>query len=106
MFDPPTNQTSTPAYVHSRQPDIDALVYRQIQIMQAAGWTLERHWPGGADFVSRESSSISVGVHLLLVLFTVGLWLPVMVIMELASSGTKRTRLTIDENGQPQYTTG
>lgn len=83
--------------------DVDEIVYRQVAMMQAAGWMLERHWRGGADFVSRESSSISLGVHLLLVLFTLGLWLPIMVIMELSSSGVKRTRLTIDEHGQPLY---
>jgi hypothetical protein len=109
MFQP-SDQTPSPAYriapQDAGQPpiDVDALVYRQIMMMQAAGWTLERHWPGGADFVSRGTASVSFGMHLLLCLFTCGLWLPVMIIMEVARPNAKRCRLTIDENGQPQYT--
>jgi len=82
---------------------VDDVVFRQIQIMQAAGWQLERAWPGGADFVSRKDSGWSGGVHLFLCIFTLGLWIPFMILIEMGASGVKRTRLTVDAHGQPQY---
>lgn len=84
--------------------EIDEIVFRQVQYTQAAGWKLERAWPGGADFVSREQSSISLGVHLLLCVLTVGLWIPVMIFMELNSSGMRRTRLAVSPTGEVTYT--
>lgn len=85
--------------------DRDALLYREVQVMAASGWRLHRRWPGGADFMSGGSGSgISAGVHIILILLTFGLWLPVMVIVEMASSGgVKFCRLTFDDWGRPQY---
>lgn len=116
MFQP-SDHTATPAYrvpAQGAEPtahttpatpfDVDAVVFRQIQIMQAAGWTMERTWPGGADFISRGQSSISIGMHLLLCVLTLGLWFPVMVIMEASVPGAKRCRMIVDENGLPQFT--
>lgn len=88
-------------------PDVQAIVFREIQMMQAAGWRLEQHWPGGADFVSNsgDSGGISIGVHAILMVLTLGVWLLVWIPMELFGKGgvVKRTRLIIDEYGQPQY---
>lgn len=85
--------------------DRDALFYREVQIMAASGWRLYRRWPGGADFISGGSGSgISAGVHMILLVLTLGLWLPIMIVVELASSGgVKFCRLTFDDRGRPQY---
>lgn len=71
--------------------------------MNAAGWQLNRHWPGGADFVSHPKVDISTGVHVILTFLTCLLWLPIWIILELTSGKTKWCRLTIDEQGQAQY---
>jgi hypothetical protein len=73
--------------------------------MQASGWTLLQRWPGGADFQSVSKPSISLGVNIILLLLTCGLWLLVWIPMELFGSGGahKWCRLTIDDFGQPQY---
>lgn len=84
---------------------LDDLVWRQIQIMQAAGWQLVRTWPGGADFTSVTPPTISTGVHIILTVFTLGTWLLIWVPMELFGSGggSKWCRLTVDEYGQAHY---
>lgn len=84
-------------------PDMQEILAREIGMMQAAGWRLERRWARGADFVSTSKSSVSLGAHLILCLFTLGLWIPVMIVMELANSGVKRCRLTLDIDGKAQY---
>lgn len=75
--------------------------------MIASGWRLHRREPNGAVFISGDSGSgISAGVHLILLLLTFGLWLPVMIIVETASSGKGRLcRLTFDNDGCPRYET-
>jgi hypothetical protein len=85
-------------------PNVEDIVWRQIQTMQAANWQLHQRWPGGADFVSRTPPAISTGVHLILTLFTCGLWLLVWIPMELFGTGNEKwCRLTVDEQGTPQY---
>jgi hypothetical protein len=78
---------------------------REVQLMTAAGWRLHRREPDGAIFASGGSGSgISTGVHLILLVLTVGLWLPIMILVELASSGgTRYTRLTFSAEGEPRY---
>lgn len=73
--------------------------------MTAAGWRLYRREPNGAVFTSGGSGSgISTGVHLILLVLTAGLWLPIMIVVELASSGGARySRLTFDPDGRPVY---
>lgn len=73
--------------------------------MTAAGWRLLRRTPEGAIFTSGGSGSgISAGVHLILLVLTLGLWLPFLVIVELASSGGARfCRLTFGAEGEPWY---
>lgn len=84
--------------------DNNEILYREISLMVANGWTVQARWENGADFVSDTKSSISVGVHILLVLITFGIWLPIMLIMEFlnSSNGLKRCRLTV-EQGVPRY---
>jgi hypothetical protein len=81
------------------------LILQEIRIMTAAGWRLYRHGPDGAIFVSGSSGSgISAGVHLVLLVLTLGLWFPFLVIVELAgSSRPVYCRLTFDPYGQPTY---
>lgn len=73
--------------------------------MTAAGWRLHRRTPEGAVFTSGATGSgISAGVHLILLVLTVGLWLPFLIIVELASSGGARyCQLTFSPEGEPQY---
>lgn len=73
--------------------------------MTAAGWRLHRRWSSGADFIAPGTGSgISTGVHLILLVLTLGLWLPVMIVVELASSGGARyCRLTFSTEGEPRY---
>lgn len=84
----------------------DDRLLREIQIMAAAGWSLYQRHADGADFVVPGSGSgVSTGVHLILLVLTFGLWLPVMVIVELASSGRpKFCRLSFTPEGEPRYT--
>lgn len=105
----PSQQTSTPAYripeaATPANVDVEQIVWRQIQMMQMSGWRLERAWPGGADFMSQSQPAISTGVNLILCVLTLGLWIPVFLIMEASRPGPKHCRLTVDENGQAQYT--
>lgn len=78
---------------------------QEVQLMAAAGWRLYRREPDGAVFASGGSGSgISAGVHLILLVLTLGLWLPFLVIVELASSGGARySRLTFTPDGRPVY---
>lgn len=80
-------------------------ILREVQMMTAAGWALYRREPDGAVFTSGGSGSgISTGVHLILLVLTFGLWLPVMILVELASSGGARfCRLTFTPDGSPVY---
>jgi hypothetical protein len=80
-------------------------ILREVQMMTAAGWALYRREPDGAVFTSGGSGSgISTGVHLILLVLTFGLWLPVMIVVELASSGGARfCRLTFAPDGSPVY---
>jgi hypothetical protein len=80
-------------------------ILREIQIMAAAGWRLHRRWPDGADFTSGGSGSgISAGVHLILLVLTIGLWLPFLIVVEMASSSRpKFCRLSFDPWGDPRY---
>jgi hypothetical protein len=82
-------------------------ILREIQLMAANGWRLHSRWSGGADFIAPGTGSgISTGVHLILLVLTLGLWLPVGVLVELASSGGARyCRLTFDPWGDPRYET-
>ena len=85
--------------------DREGALLREVQIMAAAGWRLHRRWPDGADFTSGGSGSgISTSAHLILIILTLGLWLPVMIVVELASSGGARyCRLTFTPEGQARY---
>jgi hypothetical protein len=78
---------------------------QEVQLMTASGWRLYRRTPEGAIFTSGGSGSgISAGVHLILLVLTLGLWLPFLVIVELASSGGARyCRLTFAPDGSPVY---
>ena len=82
-------------------------ILREIQIMAAAGWRLHSRWSGGADFIAPGTGSgISTGVHLILLVLTLGAWFPVMIVVELASSGGARyCRLTFSAEGEPRYET-
>lgn len=102
----PTQPASEPAQPYTpAAPNTAEILYREVQMMQASGWTLLQRWPGGADFQSVSSGGFPGWAHVLLLLLTVGLWLFVMIPMLLFSdAGThKWCRLTIDEHGQPQY---
>lgn len=85
--------------------NVEDIVFRQIQMMQAANWQLHQRWTGGADFVSRTPATISTGVHLILTLFTLGAWLVIWVIIEIFGGGgnEKWCRLVVSETGEPQY---
>jgi hypothetical protein len=85
--------------------DREGALLREIQIMAASGWRLHQRWPGGADFASGSADSgVSTGVHLILLVLTLGLWLPVMILVELASpSRITYCRLTFDDRGEPRY---
>lgn len=86
-------------------PDLDDLLWREVQMMQAAGWTLHQRWPGGADFSSVTKGGFPIWAHLLLVVLTLGVWLPFMLLIELTSSAGKHKfcRLAFNEHGQPTY---
>jgi hypothetical protein len=86
-------------------PNLDDLLWREIQMMSASGWTLLQRWPGGADFQSVTKGGFPMWAHVLLLLLTIGFWLPFMVLIELFSSSGKHQwcRLTFDERGQPAY---
>lgn len=88
-------------------PHQEVQILREVHLMTAAGWRLHRREPNGAVFVSGGSGSgISAGVHLILLVLTLGLWLPFLVIVELASSGGSRyCRLTFAPDGHPVYET-
>lgn len=84
--------------------DLDDKVWREIQMMTAAGWMLYLRHADGVYFTSVPSGSgVSTGVHLILLVITLGFWFPIMVVVELTSSHPKFCRLTFDELGQPQY---
>lgn len=85
--------------------DRDGAVLREVQMMTASGWRLYQRDADGVDFVIGSSGSgISVGVHLVLIVLTFGLWLPIMIVVEMASSGGQRfCRLTFDPWGYPRY---
>jgi len=87
--------------------DLNELVRREVQVMAAAGWRLHQRGPDGAVFTSGATGSgISAGVHLILLVLTVGLWLPFLIIVELASSGGARyCQLTFGPEGEPRYVT-
>lgn len=87
--------------------DLDELVRREVSVMAVSGWRLYQRWPGGADFTTGgNGSGISTGVHLILLVLTFGLWLPIMIVVELASSGgAKFCRLTFTPEGEPRYQT-
>lgn len=78
---------------------------REVQIMAASGWRLHRRALDSAVFVTGGSDSgISTGVHLILLVLTLGLWLPIMIVVELASSGGARyCQLTFSPDGSPVY---
>jgi hypothetical protein len=85
----------------------EELILREVQFMAASGWTLYQRRRDGADFVQPGTGSgISTGVHVILLVLTFGLWLPIMLVVELASSGGARyCRLTFDPWGDPRYDT-
>jgi hypothetical protein len=88
-------------------PRQDDRLLQEVQLMAASGWALYARRADGADFVQHGSGSgISAGVHLILLVLTLGLWLPFLVIVELASSGGSRfCRLTFTPEGEPRYST-
>jgi hypothetical protein len=83
----------------------DDRLLREVHFMIASGWALYARRADGADFVQRGSGSgISAGVHLVLLVITLGLWLPFLILVEVASSGGARyARLTFTPEGQPRY---
>ena len=85
--------------------DLEDRILREVQMMAASGWRLYQRRADGADFISDGSGSgISAGVHLILLVLTIGLWLPVMIVVELASSSRpKFCRLSFDPWGDPRY---
>jgi hypothetical protein len=87
--------------------DQDDRLLREIQMMSAAGWRLHQRWPGGADFIQdAPGSGISGGMHILLLVLTLGCWLPVLILVELVSfSRPKLCRLTFTPEGEPRYAT-
>jgi hypothetical protein len=100
-----SNLMPAPAPPAAPTVNIEDIIWRQIQTMQAQGWTLYQRWPGGADFTSTTPPTISTGVHLILSIFTLGAWLIIWVLMEIFGGGgsQKWCRLTVDEQGQPHY---
>lgn len=85
--------------------DVEDKVWREIQVMTRSGWQLYGRFPGGADFVNRSGSGISGAMHVILILLTLGLWIPVMILIELIHNArpAKFMRVTIDQNGLPVY---
>lgn len=85
--------------------DLDGRLLREVQLMSAAGWQLYRREQDGAVFTAGSAGSgVSTGAHLLLLVLTLGLWLPLMIVVELASMGRVRfCRLTFDPWGDPRY---
>lgn len=73
--------------------------------MGASGWTLYERRPDGAVFTKAGSDSgISTGVHLILLVLTLGFWLPILVVVELASSGRAAfCELVFDSQGDVWY---
>ena len=86
-------------------PRQDDRILHEVQFMMASGWRLYQRHADGADFASGSAGSgISTGVHLILLVITFGLWLPIMIVVELASmSRTKFCRLTFGPEGEPRY---
>jgi hypothetical protein len=92
------------AHLQPAVPNLEDAFFREVQMMQAAGWTLHQRWPGGADFHSVSKPGISLGIHILLLVLTCGLWLLAWIPIALFSGNqNKWCRLTFDEYGRPQY---
>lgn len=81
---------------------VEDRIWREVQMMTAAGWTLYQRHPYGADF-THSAEGISAGVHVLLLVLTAGLWLPFLIIMEVVSSfQVEFYRMTMRPEG-PRY---
>jgi hypothetical protein len=98
----------TPPTAPASPVDIQGILLREIQMMTMSGWRVEQRWQSGADFIStsgENAGGISLGVHILLMILTLGLWIPVWIMMEMFGNHghVRRTRLIIDETGQTQY---
>jgi hypothetical protein len=75
--------------------------------MQASGWTLMQRWQYGATFHLVVPGGFPAWAHVLLILLTVGVWLPFMILINATTNGGKQQwcRLTFDDSGQPKYET-
>lgn len=90
---------------HPSTLSVEDRLWREIQMMNAQGWTLVQRWENGANFQSVTKGGFPMWAHVMLLLFTVLLWLPVMIVIELFSSSGKHRwcRLVIDEYGRANY---
>lgn len=84
---------------------LEDLLWREVQMMTASGWTLLQRWPGGATFHSVTSGGFPMWAHMVLLVLTVGVWLPFFFLIEATSRAGKQqwVRLTFDAQGQPVY---
>jgi len=76
-------------------------------MMSASGWTLLHRWHSGAIFHSVTKGGFPMWAHMILLVITLGVWLPFFVLIEIFSkSGTQRwCELRFDDHGQPKYQT-
>lgn len=84
--------------------ELEDRLVAQVQLMAAGGWQLYRRELDGAVFVTAtQGSGISGAAHAVLLVITFGLWLPILIMVELFAARAKFCRLTFDANGEARY---